>query len=65
VCRLKRALYGLKKAPRAWYTQIEIYFTRLGFTKSEADGNLYQILVEGKILIIILYVDGLILTGDE
>jgi hypothetical protein len=65
VCRLKRALYGLKQAPHAWYTQIDNYFTRLGFTKSEADANLYQIVVEGKILIIFLYVDDLILTGDE
>jgi hypothetical protein len=37
----------------------------LGFTKNEADANLYQIVVEGKILIIVLYVDDLILTGDE
>ena len=65
VCRLKRALYGLKQEPRAWYTQIDNYFNGLGFTKSEADANLYQIVVEGKILIIILYVDDLILTGDE
>ena len=65
VCRLKRALYGLKQAPCAWYTWIDSYFTRLGFTKSEADPNLYQIMVEGKILIIVLYVDDLILTGDE
>jgi hypothetical protein len=41
VCRLKRALYGLKQAPRAWYTRIDTYFTGLGFTKSEADANLY------------------------
>jgi hypothetical protein len=65
VCKLKRALYGLKEAPRAWYTRINNYFTGLGFTKSEADANLYQILVEGKILIIFLYVDDLISTGDE
>ena len=65
VCRLKRALYGLKQAPRAWYTWIDNYFTRLGFTKSEADANLYHIVGEGKILIIVLYVDYLILTGDE
>ena len=65
VCRLKRALYGLKQAPHAWYTQIDNYFTGPGFTKSEADENLYQILVEGKLLIIVLYVDDLILTGDE
>jgi len=37
----------------------------LGFTKSEADANLYHILVEGKCLIIVLYVDELILTSDE
>jgi hypothetical protein len=55
VCRLKRALYGLKKAPRAWYARIDSYFTGLGFTKSEADENLYQIVVEGKILIIVIF----------
>ena len=65
VCRLKRALYGLKQAPRAWYTQIDNYFTGLDFTKSETDANLYQIVVEGKLLIIVLYVDDLILIGDE
>ena len=64
-CRLKGELYGLKQAPCAWYTQIENYFTGLGFTKSEAHANLYQIVVEGKLLIIGLYVDDLILTGDE
>ena len=48
VCQLKRALYGLKKAPRAWYTRINNYFIGLGFTKSEVDVNLYHIMVEGK-----------------
>eukprot|EP00253_Pinus_taeda_P013990 PITA_13990 len=65
VCRLKRALYGLKQAPRAWYTNIDNYFIRLGFTKSEADANLYHIMVKGKQLIIFLYVDDLMLTGDD
>ena len=65
MCRLKRALYGLKQALRAWYTRIDSYFIELGFTKSEADANLYQIVVEGKLLIIVLYVDDLILMGDE
>eukprot|EP00253_Pinus_taeda_P005070 PITA_05070 len=46
VCRLKRALYGLKQAPCAWYTRIDSYFTEFGFSKSEADPNLYQIVVE-------------------
>ena len=37
----------------------------MGFTKSEADVNLYHIVVEVKLLIIVIYVDDLILTGDE
>jgi len=65
VCRLKQALYGLKQAPHAWYTRIDSYLTGLGFTKSEENANIYHILVEGKLLIIVLYVDDLILTSDE
>eukprot|EP00253_Pinus_taeda_P009465 PITA_09465 len=45
--------------------RIDNYFTGLGFTKSEADANLYHIMVEGKPLIIVLYVDDVILTGDD
>lgn len=55
----------MKQAPCAWYTRIDNYFTELGFAKSEVDANLYHIMVEGKKLIIILYVDDLILTGDD
>ena len=43
VCRLKKALYSLKQAPRALYTRINVYLTGLGFTKSEANKNLYHI----------------------
>ena len=55
----------MKQAPRAWYTRNRNYFTELGFTKSEVDADLYHIMVEGKPLIIVLYVDDLILTGDD
>jgi hypothetical protein len=41
VCRLKKALYGLKQAPRAWYSRIDGYLKSLGFTKSDANPNLY------------------------
>ena len=58
-------MYGLKQAPRAWYTNIDSYFTGLGFTKIEVDVNLYHIMVEGKPLIIVIYVDNLILKSDD
>eukprot|EP00253_Pinus_taeda_P001593 PITA_01593 len=65
VCQLKRDLYGLKQAPHAWYTRIDSYLTGLGFSKGEANVNLYHIMVEGNPLIIVLYVDDLILIGDD
>jgi transposase InsO family protein len=65
VCRLKKALYGLKQASRAWYSRIDNYLQSMGFTKSEADPNLYFLLVGSEPLILVLYVDDLILTGAE
>eukprot|EP00253_Pinus_taeda_P031742 PITA_31742 len=65
VCRLKRALYRLKQVPYAWYTRIDNYSIGLGFTKSEAKVKLYHIMVKGKQLIIVLYVDDLISTSDD
>jgi hypothetical protein len=37
----------------------------MGFTKCEADPNLYFLLVGYEILILVLYVDDLVLTGAE
>jgi hypothetical protein len=65
VCKLKKALYELKQAPRAWYARIDNYLMSLGFTKSDADPNLYYKVVDGFPLILVLYVDDLFLTGDE
>jgi hypothetical protein len=64
VCRLRRALYGLKRAPRAWYSRIDNYLRGMGFQQSEADPNLYFLAGE-KPFILVLYVDDLFLTGDE
>ena len=65
VCRLKKALYGLQQAPRAWYERIDCYLMKLGFSRSEADPNLYFKVEDGKPLILVLYVDDLFLTGVD
>jgi hypothetical protein len=63
---LKRALYGLKLAPRAWYSRIEAYFLKEGFNKCPYEHTLFiKIGPEGKILIVCLYVDDLIFTGND
>ena len=65
LCKLKKALYGLKQAPRAWYGRIDGYLVNLGFTKSDADPNLYYKIMDDEPLILVVYVDDLFLTGNE
>ena len=40
VCRLKKALYSLKKVSRTWYVKIDTFLMSLGFTKGKVDPNL-------------------------
>jgi hypothetical protein len=63
--QLKKSLYGLKKAPCAWYENIDGYFMSLGFNKSVVDHNLYYNIVGDECLILVLYVDELVLTSSE
>ncbi|KAK3005199.1 hypothetical protein RJ639_016441 [Escallonia herrerae] len=65
VCLLKKALYGLKQAPRAWYGKIAQYLTFCGFKVSDSDSSMFVKLESGKHVIVLLYVDDMIITGDD
>jgi hypothetical protein len=65
VCRLKKALCGLKQAPHAWYEKMNGFLMSLGFNKSVVDPNLYYHIVGNECLILVLYVDDLFLTSSE
>ena len=60
----KKALYGLKQTPQAWYPNINTYFTNKGFRKSPSELTLYVKHDETSMLIVSLYVDHLIFTGN-
>ena len=64
VYRLKKALYGLKQAHRAWYNWIDYYLIENGFHRSESEPNLYTKVDEQGKMLVCLYVDDLIFTGD-
>lgn len=64
VLKLQKALYGLKQAPRAWYSKIDGYFGEQGFKKSVSEPTLY-VQIKGKICSVSLYVDDLIITGND
>lgn len=65
VYKLKKALYGLKQAPRAWYSRIDSYFLQNGFNRCNSEPTLYTKMNEQcEFIIVCLYVDDLIFTGD-
>ena len=64
VCKLKKSLYGLKQSPRAWYQRIDSFFTKEGFTRSEADHSLYIKQTGEYLLIVLIYVDDLIILAS-
>ena len=65
VCRLCKALYGLKQAPRAWHDRITEFLLRIGFCMSHADHSLYVCKSDKGIVLITIYVDDLIIVGDN
>ena len=65
VCQLKKALYGLKQAPRAWYGQITQYLSFCDFHSSSSDPSLFVKVTSSMYTILLLYVDDIIITGDN
>ncbi|CAM8922319.1 unnamed protein product [Rhodiola kirilowii] len=65
VCKLRKALYGLKQAPQAWYGKIAEFLVRSGYKVTSADSSLFVKIRGTKIAIVLVYVDDLILTGDD
>jgi len=65
VYHLKKALYGLNQAPRAWYNRIDSYFMRNNFCRSDGEPTLYIKESKDMFLTIILYVDELIFLGSN
>ena len=55
----------MKQAPRAWYNRIDAYLFENGFEKCDGEPTLYIKENEGKIIIVVLYVDDLIFIGNE
>lgn len=65
VCKLTKAIYGLKQAPRAWYNELRTFLLQFGFQNSYADTSLFVFHAEGYTMYLLVYVDDLILTGDN
>jgi hypothetical protein len=65
VLRLHRSLYGLKQSPRAWFDRFRQSMLKRGYLQSNADHTLFYKHATGKVAILIVYVDDIVITGDD
>ena len=62
VCKLNKALYGLKQAPRTWFDRLTLL--QKGFQNFASDSLFYSN-INGSLIFILVYVDGIMITGDN
>jgi hypothetical protein len=65
VLRLRKALYGLRQAPRAWNAKLDSTVKGMGFGQSPHEAAIYRRGNGGNALLVGVYVDDLVITGTK
>jgi hypothetical protein len=64
-CKLDKALYGFKQAPRAWYLRLSSELQNLGFTPSKSDISLFFYKKGSITIYFLVYVDDIIVISSS
>lgn len=65
MCKLQKAIYGQKQAPRAWYERLTSTLLTFGFVRSKCDPSLLIYKKNGQCVYMLIYVDDIIITGSS
>ncbi|KAE8703262.1 Dynamin-related protein 5A [Hibiscus syriacus] len=65
VCKLLKALYGLRQTPRNWHIKLKESLLQLGFTVSRADSSLFVKQSSNGYMYVLVYVDDIVITGQS
>jgi hypothetical protein len=63
VCKLDKAIYGLKQGPRAWYSRLSSKLQMMGFVPSKGDTSLFFLRAKGVTMYVLVYVDDIIVAS--
>ncbi|WVZ80894.1 LOW QUALITY PROTEIN: hypothetical protein U9M48_028331 [Paspalum notatum var. saurae] len=63
--KLRKALYGMTQAPRAWYARLKSFLLMSGFVMGSVDKTLFLLSRGGDTLIVQIYVDDIIFGGSS
>ena len=65
VFKLKKALYDLKEAPRAWYDRLTNFLLDISFTIGCVDSTLFLKKTNNDLLVVQIYVDDIIFCSTN
>jgi len=65
VYRLKKAIYGLKQSPMAWFEKFSLTISVIGFHPCHSDHCVFVRRTKSGIIVLAIYVDDILLTGSD
>jgi len=65
LCGILQALYGLRKAPKMWYAELDAFLKSQGFDNINPDARLYLREDDGDVIIILVYIDDLLVALSQ
>ena len=65
VCKLQRSIYGLKQASQSWNHHFYEAIKLFDFIKNEEEPYVYKKVSSSAIIFLILYVDDILLIGND
>lgn len=65
LCRLLRALYGLRQAGRLWHLELRDKLLANGFTQSESDPSMFILCDAEGVVVVLVYVDDCLVAGTN
>ncbi|KAJ9568078.1 hypothetical protein OSB04_004044 [Centaurea solstitialis] len=65
VCKLNKAIYGLRQASRAWYNELKSFLISAHFKPTISDPSLFVRHSNTSPIYILVYVDDIIITGPN
>jgi hypothetical protein len=65
VCKLDKAIYGLKQAPWTWYFWLSSKMQMLGFSPSKGDTSLFFLHSKSVTIYVLVYVDDIIVVSSS